>query len=322
MGNSITYTNEVTITAVGIPVVTTLPITAINYTTAISGGNISDNGGTNVTTRGVVWDTNPNPTIALTTKTLNGNGNGTFASNISSLTPGTTYYLRAYATNSLGVAYGNSISFTTITLYSNGNGVTDICGTNYPSVIIGQQEWIKKNLDVCKYRNGDPIPQVQDATQWASLTTGAWCYYQNSTANGTVYGKLYNYYAVNDPRGLAPLGWHVPNDSEWLVLSNVLGGVAGAGGKLKESGNAHWNSPNTEATNESGFTALPGGIRSDNFSPQTAIFSYVLIANNAFWWSKPTNTQGSFSCSYNSVSVGFTDGIFDTAGLSVRCVKD
>ena len=321
VGNSLTYSNEFTITSVGIPVLTTLPITSINYTSAVSGGNISDNGGANVTTRGIVWDTNPNPTISLSTKTVNGNGNGTFNSNISSLTPGTTYYVRAYATNSKGVGYGENISFTTTVLYSNGNGLTDICGNNYPSVIIGQQEWMKKNLDVCKYRNGDIIPQVQDPTQWENLTTGAWCYYQNNTANGTVYGKLYNYYAVVDPRGLAPQGWHVPSDAEWNILFTTIGGSSIAGGKLKEVGTNHWNSPNTGATNESGFTALPGGIRNSSFSSLTNGY-FSGINTQAFWWSNPSNPQGSFGCSYNESGAGGSDQIFYNSGLSVRCVKD
>ena len=321
VGNSLTYSNEFTITSVGIPVLTTLPITSINYTSAVSGGNISDNGGANVTTRGIVWDTNPNPTISLSTKTVNGNGNGTFNSNMSSLTPGVTYYVRAYATNSKGVGYGDNISFTTTVLYSTGNGLTDICGNNYPSVIIGQQEWMKKNLDVCKYRNGDVIPQVQDPTQWVNLTTGAWCYYQNSTANGTVYGKLYNYYAVVDPRGLTPQGWHIPSDSEWNTLVTILGGSTVAGGKLKEVGTTHWNNPNTGATNESGFNALPGGIRNSNFGTlSNGYFSEIF--NYGFWWSNPSNPQGSFNCSYNYAGAGFTDSIFSNAGLSIRCIKN
>jgi uncharacterized protein (TIGR02145 family) len=321
VGNSLTYSNEFTITSIGIPVLTTLPITTISYTSAVSGGNISDNGGANVTTRGIVWDTNPNPTISLSTKTVNGNGNGTFNSNMSSLSPGVTYYVRAYATNSRGVGYGENISFTTTVLYANGNGLTDICGNNYPSVIIGQQEWMKKNLDVCKYRNGDIIPQVQDPTQWANLTTGAWCYYQNSTANGTVYGKLYNYYAVIDPRGLAPLGWHIPSDSEWNILVITLGGSTIAGGKLKVTGNSHWSNPNLGATNESGYSALPGGIRNNNFSTLSNGY-FTGIYNYGFWWSNPSNPQGSFNCSYNDAVAGFMDGIFSNSGLSIRCVKD
>ena len=322
VGNSLTYSNEFKITSIGIPVVTTLPITSINYTSAVSGGNISDNGGANVSTRGIVWDTNPNPTISLSTKTENGNGNGTFNSNMSSLTPGNTYYVRAYATNSRGVGYGDNISFTTTVLYSNGNGLMDICGNNYPSVIIGQQEWMKKNLDVCKYRNGDSIPQVQDETQWANLTTGAWCYYQNSTANGTVYGKLYNYYAVIDPRGLAPQGWHIPSNSEWNILFTYLGGESIAGGKLKETGNSHWANPNLGATNESNFTALPGGVRDYDYSGNPPYnFSFIGMSNYSFWWS--IHPQGFYCPAVDkSAAAGFSDHIISNSGLSIRCIKN
>jgi uncharacterized protein (TIGR02145 family) len=313
VGNSLTYSNEFTIRSIGIPVVATLPITSVSYTSAVSGGNISDNGGANVTTRGIVWDTNPNPTISLSTKTVNGNGNGTFNSNMSSLTPGVTYYVRAYATNSKGVGYGDNISFTTTVLYSTGNGLTDICGNNYPSVIIGQQEWMKKNLDVCKYRNGDIIPQVQDPSQWANLTTGAWCYYQNSTANGTVYGKLYNWYAVNDPRGLAPQGWHVPSETEWSNLVTILGGTSVAGGKMKDTGTTYWLSPNTGATNISGFTGLPGGY----FFGPTTIPDYPV--NYGYWWSSTPSKFITLGYDQESIFIGVLNF---TLGFSVRCLKD
>ena len=129
------------------------------------------------------------------------------------------------------------------------------------TVKIGNQKWTTKNLEVTKYRNGDEIPYVEDATEWAKLTTGAWCYYQNKTSNGTIYGKLYNLFAVMDKRGLAPQGFHIPTDAEWTILSDFLGGTDIAGGKLKEKGIVHWKSPNTGATNSSGFTAVPGGYR-------------------------------------------------------------
>jgi len=115
-----------------------------------------------------------------------------------------------------------------------------------------------KNLDVDHYRNGDPIPEVQDSAQWVNLKTGAWCYYNNSDSLGKIYGKFYNWYAVNDPRRLAPIGYHVPSDAEWTVLSTFLGGNKGSGGKMKETDTTHWSSPNKGATNSSGFTALPG----------------------------------------------------------------
>ncbi len=129
-----------------------------------------------------------------------------------------------------------------------------------PIVTIGSQVWMLKNLDVDHYRNGDPIPQATDPTAWKALTTGAWCWYNNDPAMGVIYGKLYNWHAVNDPRGLAPAGWHVAADSEWTSLTAFLV-ETGAGGRLKEAGTAHWLDPNVEASNSSGFTALPGGWR-------------------------------------------------------------
>ena len=145
-----------------------------------------------------------------------------------------------------------------------------------PTIVIGTQQWMEKNLDVLTYRNGDIIPQVTDPTAWAALTTGAWCYYNNDVANGAIYGKLYNWYAVNDPRGLAPTGWHVPSDAEWTTLETTLGGDPVAGGKMKVAGTTRWTTPNTGATNESGFAGLPGGTRNNN-----GTFSNV--GSNGYW---------------------------------------
>ena len=139
---------------------------------------------------------------------------------------------------------------------------------------IGDQIWATKNLDVATYRNGDAIPQVQDIAAWANLNTGAWCYYENTTT----YGKLYNWYAVNDPRGLAPIGFHIPSEAEWTRLIEYLGGDYIAGGKMKESGTSHWISPNTDATNSSGFTGLPGGYRNNNGT-------FGGIGAYGYWWS-------------------------------------
>src|SRR5450759_3473794 len=135
--------------------------------------------------------------------------------------------------------------------------------TPIPSVTICTQVWMLKNLDVSTYRNGDLIPKVTDPTAWSALTTGAWCWCSNDSAtNASTYGKLYNRYAVNDPRGLPPTGWHVPSDAEWNTLITCLGGDPFvAGGAMKETGTTHWQSPNTDATNSSGFTGLPGGLR-------------------------------------------------------------
>lgn len=319
VGNSPTYSNIVSLMSHEIPVVTTSPVITIGKTSAICGGIVSDNGGITMSSRGVVWSTDPNPTVALSTKTNDGNVKGVFTSNMSSLLPDTTYYVRAYSTYNTGTYYGDEISFTTATIFFAGNGLTDICGNSYQSIVIGNQEWMKKNLDVCKYRNGDIIPQVQDPTEWENLTTGAWCYYNNDSANGSVYGKLYNWYAVNDSRGLAPLGWHVPSIEEWTVLNNIL--VDGPGGKLKETGTSHWNSPNTGANNKSGFTALPGGIRNSDYTkPFPYPFIFKDISNSSFWWTTQINVSA--NCDYNSSSLSFRDEIAQNSGISVRCIKD
>lgn len=134
-------------------------------------------------------------------------------------------------------------------------------GDNIKTVIIGTQEWTTKNLNVSKYRNGDIIPEVKDFKKWDSLTTGAWCYYNNDPNNGAIYGKLYNWFAVNDPRGFVPEGYHIPTIGELTILNDYLGGQFLAGGKMKEKGIVHWDSPNKVEVESCGFTALPGYLR-------------------------------------------------------------
>lgn len=189
-----------------------------------------------------------------------------------------------------------------------------------PVVNLCCQHWMTKNLDVDKYRNGDVIPRVDDATTWAGLTTGAYCYYDNDSATyAATYGKLYNWYAVNDPRGLAPEGWHVPTDFEWTTSVNCLGGASVAGGPMKETGNTHWTPPNTGATNISGFTGLPGGHRLSN-----ATATFELQGTVAYWWTSTefTGTNALVRFVFNSATdvFGFNDS--KKVGLSVRCMRD
>lgn len=184
-------------------------------------------------------------------------------------------------------------------------------------VQIGTQKWMTKNLNTSRYRNGDLIPQVTDPTQWGNLTTGAWCYYDNDQSNGQIYGKLYNWYAVNDPRGLAPSGWHVPTDAEWTTLTTSLGGDNVAGGKMKESGTTHWNGPNTNATNTSGFTGLPGGFRNHGGT-------FYSIGHSGSCWNSTESVTPDAWCRflyYNSGTVGRAANVKDI-GFSVRCLRD
>ena len=185
------------------------------------------------------------------------------------------------------------------------------------TVTIGNQVWTKKNLDVSHYRNGDTIPEVRDAATWANLKTGAWCYYNNDPANGAIYGKLYNWYAVNDSRGLAPGGYHVPSDAEWTVLSTYLGGESVAGGKMKETGTTHWYIPNTGATNSSGFSGLPGGYRLNNGG-------YYYIRSFGIWWS--STEYGGTLAWYRYLYFDYINIVRSYVakgyGISVRCVRD
>lgn len=191
-------------------------------------------------------------------------------------------------------------------------------------VKIGNQTWMCRNLDVTTYRDGTPIPEVTDSTEWAHLTTGAWCYYNNDPAMGAIYGKLYNWYAMNDSRGLAPKGWHISTDDEWTILSDCLGGDAIAGDKLKSTGSITggdglWCYTNQSATNESGFSALPGGSRS--FTNGTFIF----IGSYGHWWTSNTNSYSTwFRFLYCENHILFRGAyiINKGAGFSVRCVKD
>jgi uncharacterized protein (TIGR02145 family) len=199
-----------------------------------------------------------------------------------------------------------------------GPDVRDIDGNIYTSVTNCSKTWMQKNLNVSRYKNGDLIPEVQSVSWWR-LTSGAWCYYNNDPANGEKYGKLYNWYAVNDPRGLAPEGWHVPTVSELNSLINCLGGRSIAGGAMKEVGFTNWVSPNTGATNSSGFTALPGSGRDEdgNF--------IRTLGGSSFWWTSDQSGNYGYA-SFFLISTQFKhvsgDVSLKSGGFYVRCVKN
>lgn len=197
--------------------------------------------------------------------------------------------------------------------------VTDIDGNTYLTVRIGDQWWMAENLEVTHYRNSDPIPNVTDPGAWHGLTTGAYCEYANDIANVAVYGRLYNWYAVEDSRNIAPEGWHVPTDADWQILTDCLGGNEIAGGKMKETGTTYWASPNIGATNESGFTGLPGGFRSGEVGS-----TYLGMAYNAYFWSstESDSNNGRFRYLYYDNSYSYRSDVNKRFGLSVRCVKD
>ena len=297
----------------------TTAVTSITGTTAVSGGNIFNGGGSLITQRGVCYSTTPTPTTANTT-VISGSGTGSFTSNLSGLSPTTTYYVRAYAINSAGTVYGNEVSFTTdVNIVSNpGAGVT-FDGYTYSSIVLGNgQEWMAENLRTTVYANGDPIPNVTDNAQWQNLTSGAWIYYENNSQFENPYGKLYNWYTVADPRNVCPTGWHAPSDVDWTLLTEYLGGLSLAGGKMKSTGTQYWQSPNTGATNESGFSGLPAG-----FYQYSSTGNGPIQAQTWFWSS---DESGLLEANFNSLWSGSNSCLsgfkLKFVGISIRCLKD
>ena len=191
--------------------------------------------------------------------------------------------------------------------------VTDYDGNTYATVEIGDQCWMMENLKVTHYRNGDPIPNVTDNGEWSTLSTGAYCDYGNDPGNVETYGRLYNGYAVLDSRNIAPKGWHVPSLADWETMLIYIGSPQG--GKLKEAGTAHWWPPNTGATNESGFTALPGGYRNSNGN-------FGGMGGYGYFWSYFESYPCYYSLYYDNEWYGEGCGGQDKKGYSVRCVRD
>jgi uncharacterized protein (TIGR02145 family) len=202
-----------------------------------------------------------------------------------------------------------------------GGGVKNTDATEYAEVTDGNQEWMTENLNVDKFRNGDPIPEAKTDEEWEKAGDNrepAWCYYDNDPANGEKYGKLYNWYAVNDPRGLAPEGWHIPSDEQWDVLISYLGGEKGAGEKMKST--SGWNEyidVNGNGTNSSGFSGLPGGSRGND-----GVFYFV--GGSGSWWSSTEDNSSSVWSRYINSNNGnvYRRSINKADGLSVRCLRD
>lgn len=197
--------------------------------------------------------------------------------------------------------------------------IKDIDGNIYTSVTIGSQVWMVENLKTAKYRNGDLIGTTNPATlniTGESTPKYQWIY-DGAESNLSTYGRLYTWYAIADSRSVCPTGWHVPTDEEWTTLITNLGGESVAGGKLKETGTTHWLSPNAEANNETGFTALPGGYR---FYSGT----YSYIGSTGSWWS---STEQSATNAYNRSIGSATASVYRAyngkgSGFSVRCLRD
>ena len=327
--NSLGTTNgsDLTFTTLGqVPTVTTLAATGITSIAAQLNGSVNANYLSSVVTFEYGTTTSYGSTATATQSPVTGNTVTNVSSTITGLTAGTVYHFRVKAVNSLGTSNGSDITFTTFSLVT----VTDFDGNIYNTITIGTQLWMAENLKTTNYNDGTAIPNVTDNTAWEHLTTGAYSDYNNTPANSTTYGRLYNWYAVdnnaatkvasNGGKNVCPTDWHVPTDAEWTTLTDYLGGVSIAGGKLKETGTTHWQNPNTGATNETGFTALPSGSRADHGT-------YYDIELEGYWWS---STYYAFSLwpdayyrevIYNSSLVS-RDYLGVEYGYSVRCLRD
>jgi len=306
------------------PIVITGTAGNVTANSATVVGNVTDSGGAPVTGRGVCYAKTQHPTI-VNSCISSGSGTGSFVVNISNLFSGTTFYVRTYVANAHETVYGNEVSFTTLTYFTNGGGVTDIDGNTYATVIINGQEWMAENLKTTRYNNGEVIPNVTDSVAWIHLDTGAWVNYKNLSDNDAVYGKLYNWHAVNNSMGLCPTGWHVPTDAEWTAMTGVFGSniYVNTGGKLKAT--THWRSPNTGATNESGFSGIPGGGRKGGHGTFGSGYStFVELGSIGYWWS---STQGSGTNNGRIRHLNYNSGdVFRTSsdkrdGFSVRCMR-
>ncbi|MCX6328364.1 MAG: fibrobacter succinogenes major paralogous domain-containing protein, partial [Bacteroidia bacterium] len=280
----------------------------ISLNSAAIGGAVSFDGNSKITSRGICYSLNLNPTITDNKKLTDGEL-GVFAVNLSGLAPNTNYYARAFATNAAGPGYGNNVPFTTYAVF-------DRDGNFYHGVLIVTQLWMKENLKTTKYNDATAIPIITDNTTWSNLTTPGYCWYNNDVGFKDTYGALYNWYAVSTGK-LCPAGWHVPTDVEWTTLTTYLGGQSVAGGKLKEAGTAHWTSPNTGATNEAGFTALAGGDRSFNGT-------FGFLGNYGIWWSATEYIAiGAWGrCLENSSGSMLNPNYDKKYGFSIRCLKD
>ena len=313
-GNEISFTTSQVITLA--TVTTTVP-SAVELTTAVSGGNVTSDGGAAVTERGVCWNTAASPTVS-NFKAATGASTGTFTSNLTNLQPGTIYYVRAYAVNSAGVAYGSEFRVST--------KIADADGNNYITTIIGSQLWMAENLKTIKYNDDTEIPLVTDNTEWSNLLTPAYCWYNNDEAtNKALHGALYNWFAVETGK-LCPVGWHVPTDEDFKTLEQHLGIAADQlniigwrgndqGSQLKNT--SGWNT-NENGSNSSGFSALPSGYR----FYETGAFNGITMIT--YWW---TNiTEGTELAWYRRLdgdnTAVFRSAAYKKAGKSIRCVKD
>lgn len=294
-----------------LPIVKTYSPFYISSTSVTLGFNVESDGGSTITDCGIYIGTAQDPETSGTQLHI-ASDTGIFAGRIIRLLPSTQYFYKAYAKNAKGEGLGEQVDFTTP------GTITDYDNNVYETVKIGSQLWMAKNLRTTHYLNGDLIGTTSPSTldiSGESSPRYQWAY-NGDENNVSAYGRLYTWYAVTDSRKVCPSGWHVSTDTEWTTLINYLGGGDVAGGKLKETGTSHWQSPNAGATNESCFTALPGGTRS-----MDGTFYY--IRESTYWWSSTEFNTNEAWARYNNIDDYVGRYQFNKLyGNSVRCVKD
>lgn len=298
-----------------LPVLTTDGTWCIIATNAHCSGYIISEGGTRVQISGICWSTGQTPTI-FEHRVVNSFGYD-IQCTLSGLNPSTTYYVRAFARNKNGIGYGNEISFTTPKEYIFFNpeltygSLTDIDNNIYKTITIGTQTWMAENLMVTHYRNGDPITNVSNYSDWKTLLSGAYCCYNNDTIFTLTYGNLYNWHAVNDSRNIAPIGWHVPSVTDWTILGTYMEEQMFTRWDLMETCGHHWSYDfgyGGAPTNTTGFTVLPAGSRN-------SYDDFIGLSQEAVIWSS-TEDNSSNAWTWGEISIE------KSYGCSVRCIKD
>ena len=307
--------------------VVTKPISSVTLNTAQSGGYILHDGKSDVTATGVCWNLTGDPSIA-DPHTQNTSVDVEFTTSLSNLHVLKNYYVSAYATNSVGTSYGNVVRFRIDTtqsgqaiigdpdhLYFEGAGVSDLDGNFYPTILLGSQEWMAKNLRTTRFCDGGTISPAINLNTWE--TEPAYTSYNNDQNNLNEYGYLYNYPTVRDTGNVCPCGWHIPTQEDMIYLTAYIGGIGQAGGLMKTTGTLNngdglWYTPNAGASNKAGFSAKPGGYV-ENYN------SFSAITAEAYWWMN--EGYKSFTVNYNFVQLNF-EVKPDTYGMSIRCLKD
>ncbi|MHA8055528.1 FISUMP domain-containing protein [Aquirufa nivalisilvae] len=317
-GSNISNATETTITPSGLPIVSSVNVISKTYSTiSISISNFDDQGAA-IQKKGLCWSySNVLPTIQNNI-TNDGSGNSSFNTKLTSILNNQPVYIRAYATNSWGTSYGPTINLT-LSLNSANSVVKDVENNSYPTVKIGDQIWMAKNLTTSKYNNGTPIPNITDQNQWISTKNGAYSDFANNPNNVPNYGHLYNYFSIVDSRGVCPTGFHIPSKSEFETLISYLEGPTKAAQMLKESGTTYWDKP--FGNNLSGFSARSGSWRGGD-----GIFYYAPRIGGAYFWTS-TKEDPKYPWVFNinsETSVGITkDAYFEfPAGTSIRCLKN